>query len=186
MVECNLNKSELLTHTHWRTVARGPTRTRRDAIEAQRRDNDGRVRSNETPHGIDGGGVPLTSEGVIAAASSRRALVGRHPRRFRAASRPTSRAHRYPGAAPRSRPGASASGPLELSASVSVLICLIYSSCILPLHYRTTHRRARASPRLAPARPGAQGALRAEPACPGRKQPQNPWGASARASGRPS
>ena len=32
--------------------------------EAQRRDNDGRVRSNETPHGIDGGGVPLTSEGV--------------------------------------------------------------------------------------------------------------------------
>ena len=79
----------------------------------------------------------------------------RHPRRFRAASRPASRAHRYPGAAPRSRPGASASGPLELSASVSVLICLIYSSCILPLHYRTTHRRAGASPRLAPARPGA-------------------------------
>ena len=69
-------------------------------------------------------------------------------------------------------------GPLELSASVSVLICLIYSSCILPLHYKTTHRRAGASPRLASARP--------EPACPGRKQPQNPWGASARASGRAS
>ena len=107
-----------------------------------------------------------------------RSWVGRHPRRFRAASRPTSRAHRYPGAAPRSRPGASASGPLALSASVSVLICLIYSSCILPLHYKTTHRRAGASPRLASARP--------EPACPGRKQPQNPWGASARASGRAS
>ena len=114
----------------------------------------------------------------FAAASPHRSLVGRHPRRFRAASRPTSRAHRYPGAAPRSRPGASASGPLELSASVSVLICLIYSSCILPLHYKTTHRRAGASPRLASARP--------EPACPGRKQPQNPWGASARASGRAS
>ena len=55
------------------TVARGPTRTHRDANEAQRRDNDGRVRSNETPHGIDGGGVPLTSEGVIAAANRRRA-----------------------------------------------------------------------------------------------------------------
>jgi len=53
-------------HTHWRTAARGPTRTRtrRGANEAPRRDNDRRVRSDETPHGIDGGGVPLTSDGV--------------------------------------------------------------------------------------------------------------------------
>ena len=63
MVEFNLNKFGILTHTHWQRVARGPTWTRRDAIEAQRRDNDGRVRPDETPHGIDGGGVPLTSEG---------------------------------------------------------------------------------------------------------------------------
>ena len=64
MVECNLNKLGILTQTHWRTAPRGPTRTRRDANEAQRRDNDGRVRSDETPHGIDGGGVPLTRGGV--------------------------------------------------------------------------------------------------------------------------
>ena len=64
MVECNLNKLGILTQTHWRTAPRGPTRTRRDANEAQRRDNDGRVRSNETPHGIDGGGVPLTRGGM--------------------------------------------------------------------------------------------------------------------------
>ena len=33
---------------------------------------DGRVRSDETPHGIDEGGVPLTSDGVIAVANRRR------------------------------------------------------------------------------------------------------------------
>ena len=69
----------------------------------------------------------------FAAASPHRSLVGRHPRRFRAASRPTSRAHRYPGAAPRSRPGASASGPLQLSASVCVNMPNL--SYIPPLHY---------------------------------------------------
>ena len=69
----------------------------------------------------------------FAAASPHRSLVGRHPRRFRAASRPTSRAYRYPGAAPRSRPAASASGPLQLSASVCVNMPNL--SYILPLHY---------------------------------------------------
>ena len=69
----------------------------------------------------------------FAAASPRRSLVERHPRRFRAASRSTSRAHRYPGAAPRSRPGAPASGPLQLSASVCVNMPNL--SYILPLHY---------------------------------------------------
>ena len=39
----------------------------------------------------------------------------------------------YPGAAPRSRPGASASGPLQLSASVCVNMPNL--SYILPLHY---------------------------------------------------
>ena len=68
----------------------------------------------------------------FAAASPHRSLVGRHPRRFRAASRPTSRAYRYPGAAPRSRPATSASGPLQLSASVCVNMPNL--SYILPLH----------------------------------------------------
>ena len=86
------------------------------------------------------------------------------PRRFRAASRSTSRAHRYPGAAPRSRPGASASGPLQLSASVCGLITLIYLSYTLPLNLQNYAAKGRR--RFASAGAGsARGRLRRVRVC---------------------
>ena len=70
----------------------------------------------------------------------------------------------YPGAAPRSRPGASASGPLQLSASVCVLITLIYLSYTLPLNLQNYAAKGRR--RFASAGAGsARGRLRRVRVC---------------------